>query len=274
MNTFFIRFCLVWNMFPKFGLWSDIKLLFWSFCRKVVKKQYKEHVGSVYVKKLKKSVWIRPYTSDFGELLDFFVNEKYEKGGHYEFSQINSEEKIDYIIDGGANIGLFSLVYGVKFPEASIIAIEPDDNNYKMLKRNCACIKNVKTIHAGIWYRKAKLGIQNPEAHADCFTVKGIENSDYGTTDFIKGISILHVMEKYDIPRIDVLKLDIEGTEFCILRENSCDEWLDKTRFLIMEIHDKYLENGREMIYSRLKEKGFEHFDYVRDDLFIKNDET
>ena len=35
------------------------------------------------------------------------------------------------IMDLGANIGLFSIKYAIKYPQATFIAVEPDKDNYK-----------------------------------------------------------------------------------------------------------------------------------------------
>lgn len=39
------------------------------------------------------------------------------------------------IVDAGANIGLASLFFANKYADAKIIAIEPEEHNFKILKK-------------------------------------------------------------------------------------------------------------------------------------------
>lgn len=266
MKSFFRWIHIGLKMMNKFDLLSDLKIIYWFFCRKIVKSDNKNLVGKVYVKKIHNNVWIRPYCSDFTLLLDFFVKESHGKGGHYEFSQITDD--VNYIIDGGANIGFFSVLYATKYPKATIVAVEPEDSNFRMLKRNCKSYQNIILVHAGIWKRDTKLKIINPNYHSVGFIVKEIETSD--DNDFLKGISIKKIIDTYSISKIDILKLDIEGSEFQVFGIETCDDWLSKVRYLIMEIHDVYLESGREIIYEKMREYGFQHYRNAEDDFFYK----
>src|SRR5262249_22735601 len=55
------------------------------------------------------------------------------------------------VVDGGANIGMATLYFANKFPTARIIAIEPESDNARLLRRNCAGLANVTIIEAALW---------------------------------------------------------------------------------------------------------------------------
>ena len=62
-----------------------------------------------------------------------------------------------YIIDGGANIGFFAVLMANRFPNATIISIEPDSNNFELLKKNAGPYKNIIPVQSGIWNKDASL---------------------------------------------------------------------------------------------------------------------
>jgi FkbM family methyltransferase len=61
------------------------------------------------------------------------------------------------IIDAGANVGLCAVFYANRFPDARIIAIEPEPSNYEMLKKNTAPYPNITTVHAALWKENGPL---------------------------------------------------------------------------------------------------------------------
>ena len=42
-----------------------------------------------------------------------------------------------FIVDAGANIGLASVFFANRYPNARILSLEPEKGNYEMLVRNC-----------------------------------------------------------------------------------------------------------------------------------------
>ena len=60
-------------------------------------------------------------------------------GKEYDFAV----DRPSVIIDAGANIGLASIWFASKFPEARILAIEPEKSNYELLVRNVEPLHHV-----------------------------------------------------------------------------------------------------------------------------------
>jgi hypothetical protein len=50
-------------------------------------------------------------------------------------------------------------------------------------------------------------------------------------------ITIGSLLDKYDLDTIDILKMDIEGSEKNVL-ENS-EDWIDKVKIITAELHDR-----------------------------------
>lgn len=91
---------LIYNFFKNFSLISAIKLIVYGILRKINFKRDSKKIISINVNKLNHTVYIRPYLTDYALLIDFYAKETHEKGGHYEFSQID-KENIHFILDGG-----------------------------------------------------------------------------------------------------------------------------------------------------------------------------
>lgn len=168
-------------------------------------------------------VFLRPGTADQVVYDEIFIQKEYN---------INVSEPL-FIVDAGAHIGLSSVFFASKYPRATVIAIEPEPSNYKMLLMNAKNYTNIKSMNAALWSQKTKMCIQNPDAPTWSFRV--IEDT---CGNEIEAISITDVMSIFDVNRIDILKIDIEGSELQVL--NYSDSWMDYIGALIIELHDRF----------------------------------
>ncbi len=160
------------------------------------------------------------------------------------FYQVFSEREYDNnlpivpktIIDAGANIGLTSIFLANKYPEANIIAIEPDIENYELLCQNIAYYKQIRTLHKGLWNKDVHLKISD-KFNGGKWAMVVEEVGEQEPYD-IDAISINKIMELYKLNSIDLLKMDIESAEKEVLSENYSN-WLPKVKILIVELHDR-----------------------------------
>lgn len=88
------------------------------------------------------------------------------------------------------------------------------------------------------------------------FAVRWIANYlRSGTKEFeCKLVPISKIVKDYNIPKIDLLKIDCEGAELQALKSLSEEDWT-KVRQIVVEVHDS--EGRLEYIKNMLKEKGF-----------------
>lgn len=171
-----------------------------------------------------------------------------------------------YIIDGGGNIGLTACFFATKFPKAAIVTIEPDTENYNLLQLNCKSYANIHTLQCGIWKNDTHLKIENTHVGNNAFTVT--ESNDAGT-DTIKALTILSVMEQFNMPHIDVLKLDIEGSEKEVFEENF-EKWLPLTKVLIIELHDEMKKGCSRAVFNAVNKYDFS-FDTKGENIIFTN---
>lgn len=113
----------------------------------------------------------------------------------------------DLVVDCGAHIGSFTrlaLSKGVR-----VLAIEADQENFDMLVKNTENSNNVTLLKAILWNGSDKKFLKDPQ--------RGELNKVDDKGILMPTISIDQIVEKFDINRIDLLKMDIEGAEYEVL---------------------------------------------------------
>jgi len=199
------------------------------------------------ITKIKSKIFLNPIQlrrkdSDLDIFDQIFVDKQYKWP---EIEKLNPK----VILDGGANIGLSAIFFSNLFPNAKIICIEPDENNWKQLEANTQNYKNISLVKAAIWYKNEILNLANPEGFSAGFSYQS-ENNDKG----VQGCTIQEIMAQFNLNHIDILKLDIEGAEKEIF-ENGNLEWLDKTDVLTIELHDMYREGTAKAFIKPVHDK-------------------
>lgn len=200
---------------------------------------------------------IRNNPFDYATFEEVILNETYNTALHFTPK---------YIIDGGGNIGLTACFFASKYPDATIISIEPDKENFKLLKQNSKLYTNIYAFEYGIWKNNSHLKIENTNVGNNAFTVT--ETSE-ATAETIEAITILNVMEQFKMPHIDVLKLDIEGSEKEVFDENF-EIWLPKTKVLIIELHDKMKKGCSKAVFNAVNQFDFS-FDIKGENIIFTN---
>ena len=171
----------------------------------------------------------------------------------------NFKNKADYylnIIDAGSNIGLTALFFADYFSKSNIICIEPEIENFRVLEYNLDSIKNGKIvkINGAIWSSNCKIKILSDFRDRLNWSFRVEENDSIGA---IKAYSINQLVADNDFEFLDILKIDIEGSEkqlFTFPISNL--DFLKITKCIAIEIHDEF--NCREEIYNILLEYGFD----------------
>ena len=161
----------------------------------------------------------------------------------YELDHVQLPEKA-VVIDLGGNIGTFCMEIHRQFPTAQLTAYEPFPANAKMFKLNAPYATLVQKA-AG-----AKTG-----------TVHFEDGENFvGLTVVKEGGIIVDALSLDDITkdfnRIDLLKVDIEGSEYDVLNAASSATF-SKIQHVIMETH--YVEGFDDEAWAEtiLKKNGF-----------------
>jgi FkbM family methyltransferase len=164
---------------------------------------------------------------------DFKVFKQVMAFGQYNYRGLNGRP-VETIIDLGANIGLSAVYFKTKYPNAQVIAVEPEVHNYDLMVKNISGFKNVHSLCNAIWYEDKDLGIFDAGRGEYGFRVVEPQGNQVGTT---AGITISDIVKKYNLQSIDILKVDIEGAEKELFTYNY-KEWLPKVKCIMIELHD------------------------------------
>lgn len=195
-------------------------------------------------------IHVRPGTSDVWTFEKIFVSRE------YDLSFLHRPLNPQTIIDVGANVGYASIFFARQFPNARIIALEPQEANFALLQRNTAPYPNVTTLQAALWPRPGSLTIENPGDEAWAFRVGEAAESNSGA---IRGISMPQIMAEYGLTTIDLLKIDIEGAEKEVFQQG-CETWLAKTQVLVIELHDWMRDGCATAFYRATSNFPFRHY--------------
>lgn len=218
----------------------------WAGCRgawRIIAAQQKGlDVASLHLGRSPHPVYFRPGTSDLAVIRAILVEGE---------ADVPVRRPPRFIIDGGANIGLFSREMARRFPEATIIAVEPDAGNLEILRRNTAAFPNVRIIAGGIWPRKCHLKIVNPLGSPYSFQVRELSGPAPGA---VEAFTIPELMSLAGASTIDLLKLDIEGSEKEVFATGT-EAWLPRVRQLLIEIHPTYRPQLVETVYGALNKR-------------------
>ncbi len=196
-------------------------------------------------------------SSDVMVVSQVFYNKEYEPVVQ-EITKWQQQNKIAFIIDAGANAGYTTCYLKAFFPAATVVAIEPDSDNAKQIRKNFLQnnFSDLTLIEGGLWPKDSWLELKNDFRDGKDWSFYVVESN---VETNLKGYSFDSLLKQFDRSTIDLLKIDIEGGEKELFSHPAMmDTVLQKTKFLAIEIHD---ETGiRDTIYEALKRNGFEWF--------------
>ena len=160
---------------------------------------------------------IRPHTHDEIAIDTMFKINCYLQGGY------NIKEN-DTVIDIGGHIGIFSVMatlYGAK-----VLVYEPEKNNFEILRYN---IKNYSNIQAF----NSMVSEQTGEADFYLNDSNVAGHNAFGGDRKIEVHSTTLESILRNVNKVDLLKLDCEGSEYDILLSTD----LAKVQKIVMEYH-------------------------------------
>jgi FkbM family methyltransferase len=191
---------------------------------------------SLKLRNIQHPIWMRPGTADAHTVINNIIRREYD--------QATFETPPVWMIDAGAYIGDTSAFFLSKYPELKIIALEPGPPSYEMAKRNLEPYgERVILLKKGLYV-------------TDGIALFSGDNTGaaIGTSGFeIDCTTIPTLLEQYSIPRINILKMDIEGAEEALFLSNP-EVWLKRVDLLIIEIHGEKL---LKLISGILAKNGF-----------------
>lgn len=195
-------------------------------------------------------------SSDIDVFYQIFLNKEYQEVFTIA-KKYFGKQKIENILDLGGNIGLTSLFLLSEYPNSKVLILEPDTDNFETLKLNLWTNNNFKNnvfpCNGGIWSNDTKLKISSDFRDGLDWSYR-VEESD--TNEGIDAYSIQSLCEKFNFKHIDVLKIDVEGTEKILFDANKTNlDFLNITKIIAIEIHEEICLKSD--IYAVFEKYGF-----------------
>ena len=201
-----------------------------------------KNITKFHEKGIKEPFFLRMNTADIGTYIRIFIDKEYN---------FNVKYPPKVIIDAGANIGLASIYFTNKFPNTKIISLEPEKANFEMLQRNVKSYKNIIPLNAALWCKNEEVELIDAGLGTDGYLtlnqneINNIYNSnsanesnkDYLHKNYkVPGKTVDKIIEDFNLENLDILKLDIEGSEKELFENSS--SWIDKINSIAIELHD------------------------------------
>jgi FkbM family methyltransferase len=197
----------------------------------------------------KRQFTYRENTSDEKVIQQVFAAQHYNLGRlarHQEImaylQSMHQAGRRPLIIDAGANIGASSVYLALSFPEAQIVAIEPDAGNFALLSANVEGLK-VRCLQAAIASSSGRTRLVDPGIGA-----WGYRTDPSGAGPEVPTVTVAQVFQENGEPLFHpfLVKIDIEGGERDLFEGDT--SWVERTAIVVVELHDWLLPRQRTAI--------------------------
>ncbi|QCK15377.1 FkbM family methyltransferase [Mangrovivirga cuniculi] len=164
------------------------------------------------------------------------------------------ESNNPFIIDCGANIGMASLYFKSLYPGSEILSFEANPEMYAYLKDNIEIndLKDISAFNAALSSKSGEATLYIPEKSP--YLNPGIIKENINSKE-IK-VNAVCLSDYINEKTIDLLKIDIEGSENMVIKDLVNSGKIDLIKKIICEFHPK-AGNDKDYLIKLLINKGF-----------------
>lgn len=172
----------------------------------------------------------------------------------YKFDTTNPKP---IIIDLGANFGLSTIYFKQLYPKAKIVALEADPFIFKCLEHNVSAFSwdanDIELINMAAWDSSTTINFLPDNGLGG-----RLKKDDMAGTIRIQTMDVLPLLERF--PKIDLLKIDIEGAEMAVLER--CGNLLKKAERIFVEFHSSVSDRTQKLsgLLSILEKHNFRYW--------------
>jgi FkbM family methyltransferase len=191
--------------------------------------RHRQWCGELRVPALAHPLIFRYFSSDVYTIRQTLVTREHEP--------VSRLGPLRLIVDCGANIGASAACLLSYYPSATLIAIEPDADNFAVLEKNLAPYgARARAVRAAVWPREGEALRCVRGSFADGLDWSATVSAAADREGDIEGITLSRVLDDSGLQAIDLLKMDIEGAERLVFGAG-CERWLARTHHLCIELH-------------------------------------
>jgi FkbM family methyltransferase len=135
------------------------------------------------------------------------------------------------IVDLGSHIGFSVLFFRSRFPDARILAVEPQPESAAVLRRNVASLGNVEVLERAVAPEDGVVRFFEAEQPWQSSLLRGPASANEIQ---VRALTLDQLLSQAGVAAVDLLKVDIEGVEVEVLRGS---EAVKSARCILIELH-------------------------------------
>jgi len=193
----------------------------------------------------------RPKTSDLDVFRQIFIE--------LEYSCLDNLADVQLVIDCGANVGYSAAYFLTRFPFCKIIAIEPDPDNFRMLRWNLAPYRDrVRMLQTAVWSHPANLVLSETKYRSGRACTRQVRECEPDEVPSMVAVDLGTLLRESGQKRASILKIDIEGAEAVVFSENY-ESWIKAVDNIVIELHeDSPLGASSSVFFKAISGRSFE----------------
>lgn len=189
-------------------------------------------VCAVKVRGVETPVYARLGTSDFEVLSVLFV------GGEYDRVLKGDLGEIRTVLDLGANVGHTVRLWHSRLPGCRVVAVEPDAENLRVLRRNSAYPGQADAVVIEACAAGRARMVRLDRRGGGAWTYEMREKEGEGG-ESIPALTVPQILERGGVDgMVDLVKCNIEGAEVELMEH--AKEWIGRVRHVVMDVHRPY----------------------------------
>ncbi|PNW74448.1 hypothetical protein CHLRE_12g484400v5 [Chlamydomonas reinhardtii] len=157
------------------------------------------------------------------------------------------------VLDLGGNCGLAANVLAAVYPNARVVTVEPGTSTFQLLAVNTAHNRRIQAVYGAAWGSSTLITLNGPiydhevkQEAADWATSVGpLQTAAASVSDLVPAWALDDLLAKYHLGAVDVLKVDVEGSEAVMFSDSKNVQWLRRVKCLVIEWHHRHL-SGRQ----------------------------
>ncbi len=182
-----------------------------AYKRAMTVENYDEPLGIELLSLPARSFWIRRHghDKDGKDILAYFMAD------HEQALVWHPDRRVrpgDIVFDCGAHVGVFTWK-ALELGAEKVVAIDPDPTQVECLRRNFReeiAADRVIVVPKGVWSRPGTMTLSLGESHSGVSSLV----EDTGREKIEVAVTTIDLLvEELGLPRVDYIKLDIEGAE-------------------------------------------------------------
>lgn len=181
-------------------------------------------------------------------------------------------ENIEHVFEIGARYGDESIQLHNIFENATIFSFEPNPLTLEICREKLSPYNRIVFFDFGLGEKNETLPfysyVLNNDGASSLFKRHDFDQSQK-ETGYVKIIKLVDLVRELNIPKIDLLCMDVQGFELNVLK--GCEDFLTKVKYIIMEQPKPNTAPSYDgapnynTIHNFMKDNNFEELEKVRE---------